>query len=194
VSFKETMTGPFAMGVQSSEEGAATAQCTVKMHAEVYIPDIAAFVADPTHTGALSGTLDLPPFANGLACPTGVFRLFSPTDQPDTKYMVYELGFTHNGSPYYLAGHKTVRNDPGLDMWKDTTTLYVTLHGGRDASGPVLGAGTLSLGVADLIRLLETVRVTNATDAGQKAGTIATFGKFFLGRLWDTYGHHARGK
>jgi hypothetical protein len=187
------MTGPFAMGARSPEEGAATAQCIVKMHAEVYIPDIAAFVADPTHTGVLSGVLDLPPIANGQVCPTGVFRLFSPTDQPNTKYMVYELGFAHDGSSYYLAGHKTVRNDPGFDMWKDTTTLYVTLHAGHDASGAILGAGTLSLGVADLIRLLETMRVTNTTGAGQTSGTIATFGKFFLGRLWDTYGHHAKG-
>jgi len=191
VSFRETMSGPFAMGAVTPDEGAATAAFQVAMHAQVHIPDIAAFVADPTHTGMLSGTVDLPPFGEGLVCPHGVFRLFSPAGDPATKHMVYELAFEHAGQAYYLEGHKVVRDDPGFDLWSDTTTLYTTLHQGKDQSGPVVGAGRLSLGVTDLVKLVTTVRVTNASGPAQKASTIAAFGRFFLGKLWTTYAHHA---
>ncbi len=52
-----------------------------------------------------------------------------------------ELGFAHDGKSYYLAGRKEVRNEPGFDLWKDTTTLFTRLHTGRDAAGPVIGGG-----------------------------------------------------
>jgi len=192
LSFRESMTGPFAMGATTPEEGEKRAEFAVTMHAEVYIQDMAAFISDPTHTGVLSGTLDLPPLGLGLLCPTGVFRLFSPTDQPKTKHMVYELAFESGGKFYYLEGHKVVRDDPGFDLWKDTTTLHATLHEGKDASGPVRGAGILSLGMVDLVKLLSTVRVTNASSPMQRMETIGAFGKFFLGQLWATYAHHVK--
>src|SRR5690606_4630934 len=92
------------------------------------------------------------------------------------------------GKPYYLAGRKEVRSDRhGVDLWSDTTTLLTTLHEGDDAGGPVVGAGILSLGVDDLARLVKTVRVTGTTSKTEQAKTLATFGAFFLGELWDSY-------
>ena len=191
LSFRETMSGPFTLGATDPEAGAAGGAPTLAMHATVFVQDLGAFIADPKHLGSLSGTLDFPPFGMGIPAHHGVFNLFNPTDAPNTKYMVYELAFEHDGQPYYLAGHKVVRHDSGLDLWKDTTTLYTKLHQGPDASGPVVGAGVLSLGVTDLIRLMGTVEVPNAGTA-QRMGAIASFGRFFLGELWETYGKHVR--
>jgi len=84
-----------------------------------------------------------------------------------------------------------VRQDAGFDLWKDTTTLLTKLHRGADAHGEVLGAGILSLGVTELIRLLGTVEVPNAGPA-QRVEALTRFGTFFLGELWDTYGRHLR--
>ena len=154
---------------------------------------MSALISDPTCTGVLSGTLDFPPFSSCLLCPSGVFRLFSPTDQPDTRHMVYEAAFEHGGKTYYLEGHKVARDDPGFDLWKDATTLYTTLHEGNDARGPVLGAGMLSLGMGDLIKLLSTLGVSDASGPTQRMETIGVFGRFFMGRLWDTYLHHVKG-
>src|SRR5690606_20490521 len=96
--------------------------------------------------------------------------------------------FQHDGKTYYLAGRKEVRGDrAGLDLWPDTTTLFTTLHEGVDASGSVVGAGVLRLGVDDLARLVSTVRVTGPASAGERAKPIATCGAFFMGELWDTY-------
>jgi predicted acylesterase/phospholipase RssA len=191
LSFRETMSGPFSLGATDPAAGAAAGVSTLAMHATVFVQDLAAFQADPDHLGSLSGTLDFPPFGTGIPAHHGVFNLFSPTDEPKTKYMVYELAFEHGGQPYYLAGRKVVRHDSGLDLWKDTTTLYTTLHQGPDRQGPVVGAGVLSLGVTDLIRLLGTMEVPNGGPA-QRVEAIASFGRFFLGELWDTYGKHVR--
>lgn len=191
LSFRETMSGPFTLGASDSKDGAASGAPTLAMHATVFIQDLDRFLTDQGHLGSLSGTLDYAPFGGPLSAHAGAFRLFSPADEPATKYMVYELAFLRDGEPYYLAGHKVVRQDPGFDLWKDTTTLYTRLHKGRDTSGEVVGAGILSLGVTDLVRLLGTVEVPNA-DLTHRLETLGKFGRFFLGELWDTYAKHVR--
>jgi hypothetical protein len=101
--------------------------------------------------------------------------------------MVYELAFRAGERPYYLAGEKRVRNDAGLDLWKDTTTLYTRLHEGEGAGGAVIGAGILTLGVRQLLALMSTLRPIN----GGGPGTVTAFGRFFFGELWDVYAPHA---
>jgi hypothetical protein len=103
--------------------------------------------------------------------------------------MVYELGFESGNKPYYLAGEKRVRNDPGFDLWRDTTTLFTNLHDGNDRSGPVVGGGILSLGVRQLLDLIATFKPIN----GGNAATIVTFGRFFFGELWEVYAAHVAG-
>lgn len=191
LSFRETMSGPFSLGAQDPQAGADAGGPTLAMHATVFIQDLDRFLSDPTHLGGLSGTIDYAPFGAPLEAHHGVFRLFSPTEEPNTQYMVYELAFEKDGEPYYLAGHKVVRQDPGFDMWRDTTTLFTKLHKGADAQGEVVGAGILSLGITDLIKLLGTVEVPNAGPA-QRMETLAKFGKFFMGELWSTYAKHLR--
>jgi hypothetical protein len=105
--------------------------------------------------------------------------------------MVYEVAFRHDGTDYYLAGKKHVRDDPGFDLWNDTTTLRARLHEGLDASGPVVGAGVLRLGVDDLVRLVSTIRATNADSLAEKTRAIGAFGRFFMGELWTQYASRA---
>src|SRR5262249_52124600 len=143
------------------------------MHATVSIADLERFFAEPAHAGSLSGTIDFPPLGLAIPAPTGVFNLFSPGNDPKLKLMVYDLGLTQGRKSFYRAGRTEVRNDPGLDLWKDTTTLFTRLHAGTDATGAVVGAGTLSLGVAALIRMLGTVQILNAATPAQKAAALA---------------------
>ena len=107
--------------------------------------------------------------------------------------MIYELGFEHRGERYYFAGRKEIRDDSGLDLWRDTTTLFSRLHRGDSSQGEVVGAGVLSLGVRDLIKLTRTVSVVNGESPGQKAAALSRFGSFFLGELWASYGKHLPG-
>lgn len=190
IQFKETMAGGFCLGTDETKQGNSLGKLKgfeLAMHAQVDIDDINSFVDDPNHAGRLSGSIDFVPLGMGMLAHSGVFNLFYPDSQPDMKLMVYELGFNHQGQEYYLAGKKEVRNDPGFDLWTDTTTLFTQLHQGLDKKGPVLGAGILSLGVTDLLKLVSTVTVKNAHSNIDKAATVAKFGQFFMGELWDSY-------
>jgi len=105
---------------------------------------------------------------------------------------VYELAFEHQGQSYYLTGRKEVRQGSIFKLWPETTTLYTQLHQGSDKSGPVIGAGTLSLGAVDLLKLLSTVTVTvtKADGFSSKVKTINAFTGFFARQLWATYVSH----
>jgi hypothetical protein len=79
-----------------------------------------------------------------------------------------------------------------MDMWKDTTTLFTQLHSGSDSSGPVLGAGILSLGMGDLARMVAGMRAIDTEKAGDAAMAVAKFGRFFAGELWDRFASAAK--
>lgn len=103
----------------------------------------------------------MPRLSAGTQLISGVFNLFSPTEQPNTKVMVYELGYTLGGADRYLAGDKAV--------CRDTTTLSTQLQDGTDKGSAVLGAGILTLGVTDLVALVSTLRVTGTLSAVENA-------------------------
>ena len=186
VSFRETMAGGFTLGATDPRAGAA-GNTPLAMHATIHIPDIAAFVSNPQHLADLTGHIDFKPFGEALPSESGVFGLFTPSRDRALTYMVYELGFRHTGKSYYLAGKKHVRLGWPWKLWGETTTLYTTLHEGTDASGPVVGAGVLRLGIVELLKLLTTVHATNAPSTGTAAGAVWCFFKFFAAELTRTY-------
>ena len=191
ITFREMMTGPFALGETDPERGAARGSAertTLTMHATVTVHDVDRFIADPEHAGSLLGDIDFTPFGAGMPSSAGVFNLFAPASVQGMKYMIYGLAFTHGGKPYYLAGKKHVRDDAGIDLLSDTTTLYTTLHDGRDATGKVVGAGVLRLGMGDFAKLLTTVRPTGAHQVTDGTAAVLKFTKFFAGQLMETYG------
>ena len=192
VTFDETMEGWFALGAATAEDGAAQGQragTKLAMHARVTVDDVERMISDTEHPGALVGPIDFPPFGMGVAAPTGIFQLFSPGPGETARRMVYQLGFATGGKSYYLAGEKRVHNDvAGLDMWKDTTTLYTLLYEGTNTKGKVVGAGILTLGVPQLIALLKTFKPIN----GGNLATVDAFGRFFAGELWDVYAPHLK--
>ncbi|MGH7818407.1 MAG: alpha/beta hydrolase, partial [Candidatus Binatia bacterium] len=90
-----------------------------------------------------------------------------------------------------LSGHKDVRDDPGLDVWADTTTLFTRVYHGHveeadEAAARVYAAGVLVILEIDFIRQLGTFRVEAPTPAAH-AEALARFGRLFFGKLWDVY-------
>ncbi len=195
IAFHETMSGPFALGETDPHVGAEkgkAAGTTLSITCAINIHDLDRFIADPNHYGDIIGQVSFTPFEENMPAKSGVFNLFSPTDDTKRKLMVYELAFAHAGQDYYLAGRKEVRNDPIYDLWRDTTTLYTTLHQGSDHSGPIVGAGILTIDMGSFTKMVSSMQVTNAHSITDKAGTLFHFGRFFLGELWDTYGPGAK--
>jgi hypothetical protein len=192
IRFRETMAGAFALGAATPEAGARQGEREghrLAMYVEVEIPDLGQFLAQGGAGGRLGGEIEFSAIAPRMPAPQGVFQLFTPAQDGVSRRMVYELAVQWQGVPHYLAGEKQVRDDPGFDLWSDTTTLYTRLHEGRDRSGRVVGAGVLRLGVPQLLAMVASMRATG--DGG--TGTVMRFGRFFFGQLWDVYAPHALG-
>lgn len=192
IAFRETMEGWFSLDAEDPEEGVQKGKdrdTRLSMNASIYIHGLREFMEDANHAGTMAGNINFAPFDDYLPAKTGVFNLFvEQKDQgPDIKWMIYEMEFEYNGQPYYLAGKKEVRDDPGFDLWQDTTTLKVRLHEGTDKTGPVAGAGVLTLSKTELVRLLRSLHAIDAGDTAERFNLIANFGTFFLGELWDSY-------
>jgi cholesterol oxidase len=92
-----------------------------------------------------------------------------------------------SGRRYFFAGHKLIHDDPGFDMWADTTTLFVKIHDGPDDQGPLAYEGTLTIAPMDFARQLTTMKVTNAPGLLARLNTLRKFSQFFAGQLFDTY-------
>lgn len=190
IAFREKMEGWFSLDTEKPEEGEEKGKeknTRLSLNAAICIRNLPEFMKDPMSAGTMTGHVSFEPFDEYLLAKEGVFNLFVDQETPDTKLMIYEMQFDYKGDPYYLAGKKVVRDDPGFDLWEDTTTLWVQLHTGQDKTGPVAGAGVLKLSKNELFRLLRTMHAIDARDTAEKFNLIANFGAFFLGELWDSY-------
>ena len=84
-----------------------------------------------------------------------------------------------------------MENDAGLDVWKDTTTLFTrVLQGHVDADGEagaeVVAAGVLRIRARDFARQLTTFRA-GGVGLGKQLGGLVTFGRIFLLQLAEVY-------
>src|SRR5438046_10361344 len=101
--------------------------------------------------------------------------------------MVAALTITNHNKSSDCASKKDVKVHPLFDVWKDTTTLYTTLHEGVDKTGKVVGAEILELTPGELMKMTGTFTALNANSVGESLKATTAFGRFFLGELWDTY-------
>jgi cholesterol oxidase len=104
--------------------------------------------------------------------------------------MLYRLHFSDSsGQPLTLAGHKVVEDDPGFDLWRDTTTLFTRVlrgHVGEVAGEEpeVVAAGIIHIHGLDFGRQLTTFRC----DPPSRLDALGRFGALFAGDLWAVYG------
>lgn len=191
LAFRETLVGSFAFGEVEPRIGAQKGQAagmTFALDVAVTIDDLKRFLSDPSHTGRLTAHIGFDGTGEKIPATRGTFNLFSAADRPGQRVIAYELGFERDGQDYYLAAKKEIENNPGFDLWTDSTTLFAQLHQGADKTGPVVGAGIAKLGVAELVKTISSMHATNALSAMEAGGAVVDFGRLFLGELWATYG------
>jgi len=155
--------------------------------------DVDALATDPLHRASLAGTVTCPMLSpTPLAVSQGEFQLL-PLDPaaPGTRRMRYTMTLTAAaGAQYRFAGFKTVRDDPGPDVWRDTTTLYVDI---TRADGTAVARGVLTLGPQDFLVQMTTLRALRAPNLAAAMAAKARFGRLFAGAVADTYLGIARG-
>jgi cholesterol oxidase len=190
LTFRETMTGWFALGEDDPAAGARRGReqrTVLRMRAEAGIADVDSFVADAGHRGALTGEVEFAPLGDAPVGGAGAIQLFVADEQRRApRLMVYELALDTSERPLYFAGEKLVMGSRVSRLWRETTTLHARLHEGRDRSAPIIGAGILMLSPIDLARLVPTIRGTAPVRA-QRTRAVWRFGRFFAGELWDSY-------
>jgi cholesterol oxidase len=108
--------------------------------------------------------------------------------RPEYKQLRYGLHLrSEAGETFFLEGFKQLTDDPGIDFWEDTTTLFVTVRRGDGPEAPAAYKGVLRISVEDFARQVSTIRVTHAVSVQEQLSAVGRFGRFFLGGLFELY-------
>ncbi|MEO5902498.1 MAG: alpha/beta fold hydrolase [Gemmatimonadaceae bacterium] len=204
IRFTETMRGRYSSSVRNSLSGTATAsllypdasdawtdsspfECTLT----IVWDEFSRLVDDLSSSASLTGSVTAPALSKDhLAVSEGTFNLFvlDPTkvNSREMRYCMM-LGSTE-GMKYRIEGRKLIHNDPGHDLWSDTTTLYATIQEGEAEDANIIGTAILRILPADFVHQLATVEVLNAPSESVRRDTIVHFGRLFAGALYDVYG------
>jgi cholesterol oxidase len=194
VQFTETMKGFFSSDEKTDfDKGAALGKESNNVFAftlTVISDDVVAVVHGKDHQAALTGIVQAPMLSSKpMTVTDGIFNLFVNADTTvPTKLMKYTMNIhSEEGKDYFFYGYKLVRDDKGFDLWKDTSTLYITIHEGGDESSSVLGKGILNIEMADFAKQMTTMKVLNASSKMEELKVMMAFGKYFSGSLFDIY-------
>jgi hypothetical protein len=190
LTFSEQMSGGFSLGETKPQDGARLGNAAgsyLTLRITLVIPDLAGFLSNPEHAGALTGDLKFAPLGESLEIHSGSVHLFRRTDNPALKLMEYFGALRCGTRNYWLAGRKEIWNGHLFRSWSETTTLYCVLHEGPDSQGPIVGAGVLRLTMWNFLKQLATFRAVNAVSAVATAGLLSRFGLFFAKELLDSY-------
>jgi len=157
------------------------------------VEDVAAFIPRKKHDVPIRGTATLVWDDAGIKEKktydvAGTLTLPESGPKTGERRMVYKLEF--RGTEIVLTGFKRIRNDPGTDVWRDTSRLLTTLT----SSGEATSYGVLHVALDEfLFDQLPSFRVLNTEDPARIAWTLASFGTYFFGHLQRIYLPQLRG-
>lgn len=198
IEFTEEMKGYVTFGEPDYDRGyeEGKRQRTFLMfHLTIEVSDVDRFVADPAHAASAEGWVECEELGGRLPVEEGLFNLFIEGD-PSRTNMRYRLFFRDRaGNPLTLSGFKDIEDDPGFDLWSDTTTLYTRVLRGHvpeeaDAEAESVASGIIQIYLLDFAKQLTTFRAYGPT-ASEQARALGAFGRLFLGKLWDLYAGQA---
>jgi len=197
LTFRVSMAGTVAFGDSDAFVAAQLGDAygnEMTLRLKVEIDDVDAFLADRQHRTVVSGSIDCEILGGVLPVESGSVTLLPENGTGRATAMEYRLDFADRltGRELTLLGVRTVRNDPGFDLWRDITTLDVQLFprqhhltGSRPEGMPVL-SGQLRLSALSFLRQLTTFHATATTPLG-RVQTVLAFGGFCLRRLVEVY-------
>jgi cholesterol oxidase len=182
LAFRETMRGSVAVPA-----GAAgpQRQGRVVLRLGVEVPDLRTFLDDPVHAARLSGTVEVEGLTRRpVAVDRGSLHLLARIHGSHRRTMDYIAPFVDdNGVSWLLQGSKLVYRRGLIGPWRATTRLDVALTAPGDRYDALAPTGTVTIGVADVARLLTSLRPTGTAGVGAGAATLLRFGGFFSGRV-----------
>ncbi|MGH2839210.1 MAG: GMC oxidoreductase [Solirubrobacteraceae bacterium] len=195
VEFTEKMKGFVTFGEDDFDKGfrrGKRAKTRCMFHLTITMDDVERFIADRQHPGSAEGYVECDALGGRLPVEQGFFNLFVDADEDgeERKLMLYRLFLADGeGHPITLDGYKDVHNDPGIDIWDDTSTLFTRIlkghvHPDGDEDAEVVASGILNILPQDFAVQLTTFRVHPA----HRVDAIGRFGAMFAGNLWEVFG------
>ena len=165
VSFTEQMKGFVTLGLSDPQQGYDQGRQNddrLMFELTITTDDVDRFVSEPAHEGSAVGYVESDALGGRFEVEQGWFNLFVQEDDPNTRTMLYRLWMSGPaGNPMTFFGFKDVHDDPGLDTWRDTSTLYVTIldgHVGPGEDGDPIAAGIITIHIPDFMKQLTTFR------------------------------------
>jgi cholesterol oxidase len=203
IQFTETMGGFFSTKVKGDFDQAARQGqddgSTFRFVVTILADDLDRMMSEPEYTSRLTGTVVAPALSlEPLTVGEGRFNLLAsqPGDPAGRRRMSYRMTLNaRDGRRFYMEGFKLIRDDRGFDIWRDTTTLYITVFGGDSPAGPVVGQGVLRIYPEDFRRQIRRCRSsTPATAASgwRRRPASAAFlpGRFLTSTAASSPGRH----
>jgi hypothetical protein len=193
--FTEEMKGYVAFGESDFDSGYREGRKEgnfLMFHLTIKVDGVDRFVSDPRREASAQGYVRCETLGGELPVEKGIFNLFVDEGDPSRKRMLYRLYFRDGtGDPLTLRGFKVVENDPGADLWTDTTTLFTRVLRGHveaedDRSAEIVASGIIKIYMLDFLKQLTTFQAEGPTPA-ERATALTRFGKLFLGDLWNVY-------
>ncbi len=174
---------------------------TVDVTLDVTVPNLGEFLEDQEFNAEVAGTLVV---RGGRPLRgTGTVQILPQGPSSSQRLFRYALSFEREAGlpPLTLTGHKRVRDEPGQDEWKDTTSLFFWLRDQDPKSAQPLLHGVMRVSLDEfLFEQLPSMEVTglrHAPDAdGNNSGAedpasvvwpLVSFGSFFFGNLASVY-------
>jgi cholesterol oxidase len=195
VEFTERMSGFISPDVGLPHETAARrgkgAATSFSFTVTVLVDDVDRFVSEKLHTGRLIGIVECPAVSpEPMSIFDGTFNLLrTDGDAVETKRFDYKFSFAApDGREFYFEGYKLVRSDADIDMWRDTTRLFVDIGGGAKGQTGHVARGMLEIAPSDFYVQMQTLKGFGGEDNADRLRAVAKFGRFFSRELFDTYG------
>lgn len=192
LEFQETMSGWLGVGQEDFLAGRITGErehTPLQFEARIIIDDLEKFIHLAEHEARLTGTVTFAPLGGTFPMEDGVFTLFS-VSAAGIRRMTYSFRFTAaDGRPYFLFGHKNLKDDPGFDLIEDMTTLYTRIYAGPDDRAPLYGSGLLFFDLKEAPALMASMKVTGAGwwELRKKIQARVAFLNFAWGKLRQEY-------
>lgn len=194
VQFTETMRGFVSTSatedfVEGHDQGRLE-ESPMEFTVTVTAASLDTLVEDAEHEAALEGSVTAPALSpSPMRVDHGTFNLLvRDLDRARARQMLYSMPLVAtDGTRFHLEGFKEIHDDDGLDLWSDTTTLYVTVRR-DDVDGPVLARGVLRIRPKDFARQVRTMKAIGADGAVQELSTLGRFGRLFAGSLNEVFG------
>ena len=205
LSFTEEMKGYMTFGELDYDRGFRQGKedgTDVMFHLTITVNGVNRFVTRPEHdTNDIKGYIKSDALGGELPVESGMFNLFTDQEDPGVKRMLYRLFFKdRQGRPLTLSGRKIIKDDPGADVWHDTTTLFTRILKGhvneadeiaaekdqQRLAEMVVASGIIVIHFFDFLKQLTTFRTEGPT-ISDRISALNRFNRLFLGKLWDVY-------